>query len=312
MMPILYTVIALLLSINIVLALPKVVDLSQKIIPVNSVPNNQVLVGENVISQKEKIEQVKLPPKFSGLPAPLISATAVLVLDLEAGTPLFFKDPDKRVPIASTTKIMTALVAAEIFQPNEILVVPDNILEIKGSTMNLKAGEQLSFRSLLYGLLLNSGNDAAYTIAANFPGGTTAFVREMNKKVENLGLLNTHFDNPAGYDSPQHFSSASDLSKIATLASKNSQLARIFATKETSVASVDKTTIHPLKNLNKLLNTPGVLGIKTGTTPEAKENLVGLVERNNHKILTVVLGSDDRFGETEKLVEWTYANFVWE
>lgn len=312
MMPILYTVIALLLSINIVLVLPKVVDLTQKAILANSIPNNQVLVGENIFTQKPNVEEVKLPPKPLGLPVPLTSAAAVLVLDLDSESPLLTKDPDKRVPIASTTKIMTSLVAAEIFQPNEILVVPDNILEIKGSTMSLKAGEKLTFRSLLYGMLLNSGNDAAYTIAANFPDGVSAFVREMNKKAEELGLINTHFDNPAGYDSPYHFSSASDLSKVATLASKNSQLSRIFATKETSVASVDKATIHPLKNLNKLLNTPGVLGMKTGTTPEAKENLVGLVERNNHKILTVVLGSDDRFGETEKLVDWAYSNFVWE
>ncbi|MDO8638989.1 MAG: D-alanyl-D-alanine carboxypeptidase, partial [Candidatus Daviesbacteria bacterium] len=169
----------------------------------------------------------------------------------------------------------------------------------------------LSFRSLLYGMLLNSGNDAAYTIAQNYSGGLDAFVVAMNNKAISLGLLNTHFTNPAGFDSLGHYSSAEDLAKIATIAIENPQLSRVVSTKETSVASIDKSTIHSLKNLNKLLDEPGVLGIKTGTTPLARENLVGLVERNGHKILTVVLGSNDRFGETNKLLDWTYSNFVW-
>ena len=206
---------------------------------------------------------------------------------------------------------MTAVVASDYFQQSQILTVTDASL-VGGSNMGLKAGEQLTFRSLLYGMLLNSGNDAAYTIAANFPGGVNAFVNAMNQKAKSLGLVNTHFDNPAGFDSSNHFSSAFDLAKIAALASENPQLSRAFAARQATVASTDLVTIHLLKNLNKLLGLPGVIGMKTGTTPEARENLVGLVERDNHKILTVVLGSEDRFGETQKLMDWAYANFRWQ
>lgn len=257
------------------------------------------------------IQKANILPKNLGKPSPEISATAVLVQDLSSDFTLFVKDPDKRVPIASTTKLMTALVAVDHFKANEVLTVPD-LSNAPGSSMGLKMGEKLTFRSLLYGMLLNSGNDAAYTIAANYPGGISAFVTAMNTKAYGMNLVNTHFDNPAGFDSANHYSSAADLGKIARLAAEDSQLARVVSTKETTVSSIDKNDIHILKNLNKLLGLPGVLGMKTGTTPEAKENLVGLIERDNHKILTVVLGSNDRFGETEKLIDWAFSNFTFE
>ena len=165
---------------------------------------------------------------------------------------------------------------------------------------------------MLYGMLLNSGNDAAYAIAENYPQGTGGFIAAMNQKVSNLQLKNTKFDNPAGFDSPNHFSSAEDLAVLTEEALKNNVLARIFATKETSIVSLDKKNKHQLVNLNKLLsNVWGVLGVKTGTTEEAKENLVTLVEREGHRVLIVLLGSNDRFGETTNLIEWTYANFEW-
>ncbi|MFH1536262.1 MAG: D-alanyl-D-alanine carboxypeptidase, partial [Patescibacteria group bacterium] len=181
-----------------------------------------------------------------------------------------------------------------------------------GSRVGLFNGEDLSFRSLLYGMLLNSGNDAAFTLAENYPGGILGFVSAMNKKVLELGLQNTHFDNPAGFDSPNHYSSASDLAKITQEALKDSTLTRIFATKETNIVSLDKKYTHQLFNLNKLLEkVRGVVGVKTGTTEEAKENLVTLVERDGRKILLVVLGSNDRFLETTRLIDWVDSNFAW-
>jgi len=162
-------------------------------------------------------------------------------------------------------------------------------------------------------MLLSSGNDAAYALAENYPGGVLGFVSAMNKKAEQLNLTNTHFDNPAGFDSPQHFSSAKDLATITEEALKNPSLVRIFATKETSIVSLDKKYTHQLANLNKLLSqVKGVLGVKTGFTEGAKENLVTCVSRDGHQILTVVLGSNDRFGESTKLIEWTYENFIWQ
>lgn len=257
------------------------------------------------------VQKYTYPPTSKNIPPPNLSARSVLVRDLTTDTILYQKEASTKVPIASTTKIMTALVASSYFQPNSSLVVKEGN-KVSGSRIGLKSGETLSFRSLLYGMLLSSGNDAAYTIAENYPGGVLGFVLAMNKKVLELKLPNTHFENPAGFDSSKHYSSASDLSIITEEALKDTQLTRVFATKETQVVSLDKRYTHGLSNLNKLLSqVSGVLGVKTGYTQSAKENLVTLVSRDGHRVLTVVLGSDDRFGETTELIEWVYQNFTW-
>lgn len=262
-------------------------------------------------SQVAGIQKYNIPPISKNLPVPAFGARSVFIKDLTTDTVLYQKYSDVSLPIASTTKIMTALVANEYFQQNSVLTVRGSA-NISGSRVGLYAGENLTFRSLLYGMLLNSGNDAAFALAENYPGGVLGFVSAMNKKILYLGLKHTHFDNPAGFDSPKHYSSAADLANITQEALKDSTLARIFATKETNIVSLNKKYTHQLSNLNKLLTSvSGVLGVKTGTTQAAKENLVTLVERNGHRILLVVLGSDDRFGETTRLIDWTYANFTW-
>ncbi len=298
-----YSIVTIIIVSLIITFLPDLTNASQKRLTELEIPQNGSAVAG--------IQKYNLPPVSRNLITPNLSARSVLVEDLITNTVLFQKDIGLRVPIASTTKIMTALVGSQYFKPNSILTA-DQGAEVIGSSMGLKKGESMSFRALLYGMLLNSGNDAAYTIAENYPGGVLGFVSSMNKKAAELGLLNTHFDNPAGFDSPNHYSTASDMAKITEEALKNYQLSRIFATKETEVTSVDKRYTHELHNLNKLLSqVKGVLGVKTGYTDLAKENLVTYVDRDNHKILTVVLGSDDRFGESTKLIDWTYNNFNW-
>ncbi len=257
------------------------------------------------------IQKYNLPPVSSNTLVPDLSARAIFIKDLTTESILYQKDANISLPIASTTKVMTALVASEYFKPNSNLIVKESA-QVSGTRIGLFPGEDLSFRSLLYGMLLSSGNDAAFAIAENYPGGVTGFVSAMNTKAERLQLLSTHFDNPAGFDSANHFSSASDLAKITEKALQDSTLSRIFATKETSIVSLDRKYTHQLQNLNKLLSqVSGVLGVKTGFTEAAKENLVTLVEREGHKVLIVVLGSDDRFGETTKLIDWVYGNFKW-
>lgn len=294
----------ILISSGFILVLPTGVDYSERFLVGEQIPQNNAEVAG--------VQKYNIPPTSRGINIPNFSAKAVLVKDLLSGEILYEKNLKERLPIASTTKIMTALVASEYFAQNAPMTVK-NGAGVTGATAGLVEGETLSFRSLLYGMLLNSGNDATYSIAENYPGGVLGFVTAMNNKVTKLGLQNTKFDNPAGFDSPKHFSSAEDLALISEDALKNPQLIKVFATKETEVLSLDKKYRHKLFNLNKLLSSvTGVLGIKTGFTKEAKENLVGLVERGGHKILTVVLGSDDRFGETAELIEWTYANFTWQ
>lgn len=258
------------------------------------------------------IQKFTSPPVSKGQVAPETSARSILVLDLATGKSLFEKQADQKLPIASTTKIMTALVANSYFKPGSTLTVGDGA-SVVGSKVGLKTGESLTFRSLLYGLLLNSGNDAAFVIAENYPGGILGFVTSMNKKVYEMELKNTHFENPAGLDSLNHYSSARDLSRITEEALKDYQLARIFATKDTEITTLDKKYTYKLHNINKLLSSVvGVLGVKTGYSENAKENLIALVDRGGKRVLLVLLGSDDRFGETTKLIDWTYSNFLWQ
>lgn len=294
----------ILLAMVAALAIPTIIDQTDIfLVSLQVPPNNASVAG---------VQKYNIPPLNRNLPVPSLSARAILVKDLATDTVLYEKQANIPLPVASTTKIMTALVASEYFRPNSSLTVGEGA-GIIGAKVGLFKGENLSFRSLLYGMLLSSGNDAAYTIAENFPGGVLGFISAMNQKTNELNLTNSHFDNPAGFDSPRHFSSARDLSIITQEALKNSQLARIFATKETSIVSLDKKYNHQLHNLNRLLKeVSGVLGVKTGYSPASKENLITLVDRGGHQVLMVVLGSDDRFDETTKLIEWTYSNFIWQ
>lgn len=299
----LYCVLLIAIAILVVVSLPIMTEATENILLSFEIPqNNSAVAG---------IQKYNIPPASKNLPSPQVSARAVFVKDLVSGAILYQKDANFALPIASTTKIMTALVASEYFKQDSPLTVRVGAT-VGGAKVGLFSGEDLSFNSLLYGMLLNSGNDAAFTLAENYPGGVLGFVSAMNKKAAELSLQNSHFDNPAGFDSPNHFSSAKDLTLITEEALKNSTLAKIFATKETDIFSLDKKYTHKLANLNRLLSqVKGVLGVKTGYTEGAKENLVTYVNRDGHQILTVVLGSNDRFGESTKLIEWIYDNFSW-
>ncbi len=298
-----YTLGIIIFAVIFAIFLPFFTNLVDHNLVAHEVPQNNATVAG--------VQKYNIPPVSKNIEIPVFSARAVYVKDITTDTVLYQKYANERLPIASTTKIMTALVSSSFYKQNSVLIVGQSS-QIPGSRVGLNFGEDLSFRSLLYGMLLNSGNDAAYAIAENYPGGVLGFVSAMNKKVADLNLQNTHFENPAGFDSPNHYSSAKDLSIITEEALKDSQLSRIFATKETSIVSTDKKYTHNLANLNKLLSSvKGVLGVKTGYTDIAKENLVTLVSRDNHRILTVVLGSDDRFGESTGLIEWVYSNFTW-
>lgn len=300
----LYCAVLIFVAIIFVTILPIIVGFGDRHLIGFEIPQNNSSVAG--------IQKYNIPPISKNIPIPNLFARSILIKDLGTDTILYQKDASISVPIASTTKIMTALVSSEYFNQNSILTVKD-ASKITGAKVGFLFGENLNFRSVLYGMLLSSGNDAAYTIAENYPGGVLGFVSAMNKKAASLNLTSTHFDNPAGFDSPKHYSSAKDLAIITQHALKNPQLAKIFATKETQIVSIDKKYNHELVNLNKLLSqVRGVLGVKTGFTQEAKENLVTYVDRDNHQILTIILGSDDRFGESTKLIEWAYSNFEWQ
>lgn len=241
---------------------------------------------------------------------PNLTARGVMVVDFPSAVRILEKNSDTRLPLASTTKIMTALVALEYFRLDDILTVPKFIDE--GQDIKLVEGERINVESLLYALLVASANDAAETLSASYPGGHAAFVAQMNKKTESLSLRNTHFINPAGIDEDGQYASAFDLVLLSKHALQNPVFAKIVATSKITIQSVDKKMVHQLTNINQLLGRiAGVKGVKTGWTLNAGECLVTFIERNGQKILIVLLGSQDRFGETEKLINWVFGNFEW-
>jgi serine-type D-Ala-D-Ala carboxypeptidase (penicillin-binding protein 5/6) len=252
-----------------------------------------------------------IPVKIASPSALLIQAEAVIAIDPDSGSILYQKNPDKRLLPASTTKIMTALVALTDYQLDEVITITDADQSI-GQRAQIQSGEQLTVQHLLYALMLPSGNDAAVALAQHYPGGYFAFVARMNQLAQTLNLQNTHFTNVSGIESPDHYSTARDLALLTKEALKNHVFAQIVATSETTIQSLDGTKKHQLYNRNELLgNVDGVQGVKTGWTLNAGECLVTFVVRNNRPVITVVLNSPDRFGESAMLIEWLYANYNW-
>ena len=241
---------------------------------------------------------------------PILSAQAALAIDLDSGVSLYEKNPETPMLPASTTKIMTALVAMDYYPPETVLTVGK--IRVEGQKMGLVFGEKIKVKDLLLGLLVYSANDAAEVLAQNFPGGKEMFVLAMNLKAKELGLKKTHFTNPTGLDGENHVSTAKDLIRLADYAMQKKDFAKMVGIKETVVKSVDGKIKHRLANINQLLGeVPGVLGVKTGWTENARENLVTYLEKDGRRLLIVVLGSQDRFGETKELIDWIFGNYEW-
>lgn len=248
-------------------------------------------------------------PVMSTVFSPQVTAKAAYVIDDTAKVVLYAKNPELRFSMASTTKIMTALVALEYFQRDSILTVQNEHKE--GSIVGLKPGEQLHFIDLLYGLLLPSGNDAAYAMADNYPGGISSFVARMNEKAREFNLTNTQYTDPAGLDDEGGYTTVIDLARLASYALKNQTIAQIVSTKQITITTVDGTKEYPLQNLNKLLGTDGVNGVKTGFTEGAGGVLITSKKEQDHQFILVVMKSDDRFLDTQNLLSLITNNITY-
>lgn len=252
-------------------------------------------------------------PKSDGKLAPPQSARGIYILDVNSMVPMYQKNPDDLFYPASTTKIMTALVALDAFAGQEVVTSPEQTGVTIGKTMKLTSGEQIGFEDLLYGLLLESGNDAAFALAQNYPGGYSMMVDAMNRRAKDLGLSRTTFHNVSGLDQPGHQTSPHDLAILSAVAMTNAQFATAVGTREKTISSVGKAVIHRLQNTNELLGTvPGVIGIKTGWTDLAGENLVTEVDRDGHRVIIVILSSAHRFDDTRALINWVFNHHDWE
>jgi serine-type D-Ala-D-Ala carboxypeptidase (penicillin-binding protein 5/6) len=276
----------------------------------------QVLSAKTpVLDPIEVAEQEQVKPvvkRISQTNPAWVTARGVAIYDLQSWTLLYGKNETAELLPASTTKIMTALVALEIFDPQELVTITRADRTV-GQTASLVPGEQFSVEDLLYALLLNSGNDAALNLAAHDPQGYADFVERMNARAAAMGLTHTRFANVSGLESPFHYSSAQDLAMITKVALENRFFRTIVATPSHTITSRSTRTTKRLVNLNQLLTSvEGVKGVKTGTTPQAGQCLITLVERDGHEVLIVVLGSQDRYQETTELIEWVYSSFRWD
>ncbi len=236
---------------------------------------------------------------------PEVSTEGIYLVDLPSFTPIFSRNENLKLFPASTTKILTALVAYDIYKPDQIIKIKKTISD--GQVMGLVVGEKITVENILYGTLVHSGNDAAYVLADNY--GYDKFVDLMNKKAKSLGMKNSYFSNPNGLDSGTQHSTAFDLSLAGRELLKNPYLSKIVSTKEITISDVDFKYFHQLTNVNKLLGEiQGLGGLKTGYTENAGENLVSFYKKNNHQFVIVILKSLDRFNDTKNIITWIEAN----
>lgn len=232
---------------------------------------------------------------------PVLTAQSAIVYNTDTKTTIYEKNANYRFTPASTVKIMTALVALDVYKLDDVLKAT-GVSTVEGSKMGLFEGEEMKVSSLLYGLMLPSGNDVAHVFASNHPGGGyPAFINHMNIKAKQIGLINSQFVDPSGYNDA-NFTTAKDLTKLAIVALKNPYFREVVATKRITLSDSTGEIPHTISNLNRLLDYSDVYGIKTGFTNEAGEVLVTSIHYKDQEYIVVVLKSEDRFQDTEKIM----------
>ena len=242
---------------------------------------------------------------------PQLNSRACVVIDRNTNTILYGKNENTKRKMASTTKIMTAIIILENCNLTDVVEISKKAAGTGGSRLGLHTGDKITVNDLLYGLLLCSGNDAAVALAEYAGNDLNGFAELMNKKAENLCLNNTHFVTPHGLDNDNHYTTAYELALLSNYALNNAIFAKIVSTKNYSVCI--NGNYKSLNNTNELLGyLNGVYGVKTGFTNGANRCLVTATKRNNLDIICVVLGADtkkDRTRDSINLIEYVFSNF---
>lgn len=236
-----------------------------------------------------------------------LSAQSAVVIDAQMGRVIFEQNAYEKGEPASTTKIMTALVAIENAKLDKTVKVSKKAASVEGSSIWLEKGEKITLENLLYGLMLSSGNDAATAIAEGISGSEKKFVKLMNEKAEEIGLKNTHFYNPHGLNSEQHYTTAYELALIAREALKNPVFAKIVSTKKQTIPWEGHTYSRTLTNHNKMLSLyEGADGVKTGYTKSSGRTLVSSATKNGVQLIAVTLNSPDDWNDHKELLDYGF------
>jgi len=295
-------------------------------------PNLANAISSIIISAARETNPNFLPIRNWNVTQPEIEAKAALIFEPGKNRILYQKNIEQVLPIASLTKLMTGLVILEEINLDQIVTVSKEAVGAYGDMGGLVINENISVKNLLYALLMESSNDAAIALAEAFkdcPLDTVLDSKEqslvylMNKKAEELGLENTHFVEPTGY-SPDNLSTTLDLAKLVKYSLNQPVIWQIFKTISIDLPSADGTINHHFTNTNQLLNSlPMIIGGKTGYTNEAQGCMILVIEQDLNKIrnyigqpsseylIIIVLGTQERFSETEKLINWVKEAYIW-
>ena len=244
------------------------------------------------------------------LSPPSVSAESAVLIEAESGNVVYSKNMHTILPMASTTKVMTALVALELASPDTLITVDAGAVGVEGSSVYLTEGEVLTLEELLYALMLESANDAAAAIAIGLSGSVEEFAAQMNRKSAEMGLQTTHFVNPHGLDDEDHYTSAFELALIAREALQNPLFATIVSTRKTTIphAGIDGNRL--LVNHNKLLRIyEGCIGVKTGFTKRSGRCLVAAAERDGVRLISVTLNAPDDWNDHSALFDYGFSKY---
>lgn len=249
--------------------------------------------------------KIVVPPASVGPPA--IGAEAAVVMVANTRRVLFGQNPNSIMYPASTTKMMTLLLALERGNLDSVVTVSSHAAACEESSLGLRPGDQLTLRELLFGMIIVSGNDAAEAVAEHIAGSVPAFVKLMNERADKMGLKNTHFANPHGLPDPvNHYSTAYDLAQIAATGMQNPMFAKIVSTADYTVSFINRGPMR-VSTTNRLLRTyPGANGVKTGYTEAAGDCLVAGAKRQDVQLIAVVLNDDDRWTDVPKLLDYGF------
>lgn len=244
---------------------------------------------------------------------PDIQAKAGLIMDYDTGLLLYERNIHEALPMASLTKIMTAVIILEDHDLSEVVTVESDFAGLEGVRIWLRQGEKLTVGDLLKALLIRSAGDAAIALAEYHSGSVEDFVKAMNQRVKELNLVNTHFVNPIGLDDDGHYSSAYDLALLSKYALHFPAFRAIVRLDEAAISSVDDRFHHAFESTNYLLNSYlDIQGVKTGTTDAAGASLINLARNDQgHEVIAVLLNSPSRFQENKSMIDWAFRSYLW-
>jgi len=272
----------------------------------------QIYPKNNFITENNQILEFSHPetPLVKLIQPPQLLTDKYILIDVDTNKVLISKNQDSKIYPASTTKLATALTALNLYPLDEVVTI-DQAYD-NGKVMELQFGEKITVKSLVTALLVYSANDSAFSLANHYRQGLSGFIEQMNSLMVKYNLKNTHFVNPDGIHNDNHYSTVYDLSQLGRLAIQNSTVRQVVRNKSMTITDVTGKIKHEITTTNELLDVvPEVIGLKTGLTPEAKGCFIGLLNINDHLVISVVAQSDDRFQDTKTLISWLKQNVSW-